>query len=46
MPIERVGDLQAFGVGNTQSSYHFFQDQVVNLQALPLEEADSALVLL
>ncbi len=65
--IKRVGDLQAFSVG--ESCLEFgpadssatlrpwpgyvpkvpttpFRDQVVNLQALPLEEADPALALL
>ncbi len=55
--IKRVGDLLAFSVSeeclvfdkcwiSAQGSHHAFRDQVVNLQALPSEEADPALALL
>ncbi|KAL0199658.1 hypothetical protein M9458_002845, partial [Cirrhinus mrigala] len=55
--IKRVGDLQAFSVNEAclefgptrlcaQGSHRPFRDQVVNLQALPPEEADPASALL
>ncbi len=52
--IKRVGDLHAFSVNDACLEFGYvpkvpttpFRDQVVNLQVLPLEEADPALALL